>query len=149
MLFNNDENDVSVNMTYADMVLRLYKEVYTDIMGTIFPNKIAYAKKYESLTVNRQFTPVFYYSDDVLELHPDWQEENNKMLDALKKKRKIMGVDTVVTNDRIPKNGLYTIDKRQLETWGLEFTASSILDELFFSRFSLMGFAPIENKDEK
>ena len=149
LLFNNDENDVSVNMIYADTVLRLYKEVYTDIMGTIFPNKIAYAKKYESLTVNRQFTPVFYYSDDVLEIHPDWQEENNKMLDTLKKKRKIMGVDTVVTNARIPKNGLYTIDKRQLETLGLEFTASSILDELFFSRFSLIGFAPIENKDEK
>ncbi len=147
LLFNNDENNVSVNMTYADTVFGLYKEVYTDVMGAIFPHKFAYAKKYESLTVNRQFTPVFYYSDDVLELHPDWQEENNRMLEALQKKRKIMGVDTVLTSDRIPKNGLYTIDKRQLETWGMEFTASSMLDALFFSRFSLMGFAPIE--DEK
>lgn len=149
LLFNNDENDVSVNMTYADTVFGLYKDVYTDIMGAIFPNKFAYAKKYESLTVNRQFTPVFYYSDDVLELHPDWQEQNDKMLEALQKKRKTMGVDTALTSDRIPKNGLYTIDKRQLETWGMEFTASSILEELFFSRFSLMGFATIENKDEK
>ncbi len=54
-----------------------------------------------------------------------------------------MGRDIVVTNDRIPKTGLYTIDKRQLEKWNVEYTAESIIDELFYSRFVTMGSSPM------
>ena len=48
-----------------------------------------------------------------------------------------------MTDDRIPKTGLNTIDKRQMELWGLEYTAESVIDELFFSRFIAMGVVPI------
>ena len=47
-------------------------------MGMLFPHKVAYAKKYESLTVRKQFQPVMYYDDFVLEVHPDWQKDNIK-----------------------------------------------------------------------
>lgn len=143
LLINNDQGDSSVNMMFPITMLRLYKDIYTKIMGELFPHKIAYAKKYESLTVRQQFQPVLFYDEHVLELHPDWEEDNMKMLEALRSHRKVFGNTTVVTDDRIPKTGLYTIDKRQIELWGLEYTSESFIDELFFSRFIEIGTVPI------
>ena len=143
LLINNDQDDSSVNMMLPATILGAYKKIYTKIMGSLFPHKIAYAKKYEALTVRQQFQPVLFYDKFVLELHPDWEENNKKMLEARRSHRKVFGTTTVVTDDRIPKTGLYTIDKRQLELWGLEYTADSFIDELFFSRFTAMGVVPI------
>lgn len=142
LLINNDQDDSSVNIMLPATMLRTYKEIYTKIMGELFPHKIAYAKKYESLTVHQQFQPIFFYDKFVLELHPDWEEDNKNMLEALRSHRKVFGPTTVVTDDRIPKTGLYTIDKRQLELWGQEYSAEAIIDELFFSRFTSMGVIP-------
>ena len=125
------------------MLIILYQEVYMLIMGALFPEKMVYAKKYESLTVLRQFHPVVFYDKAILEAHPDWKEESAKMLTALRDHRKIMGIDTVVTDDRIPKTGLYTIDRRQMEKWGVAYTTESILDELFYSRFVALGATPL------
>lgn len=60
-----------------------------------------------------------------------------------------MGIDTVVTDDRIPKTGLYTIDKRSMEKWGVEYTEESIIEELFYSRFSSLGVrATLDDENE-
>lgn len=142
LLINNNPDHSSVNMMFPTTILRIYKEIYTKIMGNLFPHKIAYAKKYESLTVRQQFQPVLFYDESILESIPEWKNDNNKMLEALENHRKIFGVKTVVTDDRIPKIGLYTIDKRQLELWGQEYTADSIIDELFFSGFIDLGAVP-------
>ena len=143
LLINNNQDDSSVNMMLPATILQSYKELYTKVMGDLFPHKMAYAKKYESLTVRQQFQPVLFYEDYVLEIHPDWQEDNEKMLAALKNQREIFGAKTVITDDRIPKTGLYTIDKRQIELWGESYTAESIIDELFYSRFATVGVVPI------
>ena len=143
LLINNNQDDSSVNMMLPATILQSYKEIYTKVMGDLFPHKMAYAKKYESLTVRQQFQPVLFYEDYVLEIHPDWQEDNEKMLAALEKQRKIFGTKTVITDDRIPKTGLYTIDKRQIELWGEAYTAESIIDELFYSRFATVGVVPV------
>lgn len=139
LLINNDQDDSSVNMILPETMLESYKKIYTKIMGDLFPHKIAYAKKYESLKVRQQFQPVLFYDDSILESHPDWQEDNEKLLEAIRRHREIYGITTIITDDRIPKTGLYTIDKRQLELWGQEYTAESIIDELFFSRFIAIG----------
>ena len=144
LLVNNDPSNPTVNMIYARIFLNLYQEVYTITMGELFPEKMVYAKKYESLTVLKQFHPVFLYDEAILKAHPDWSEKNKKMLSSLREYRKTVGKDIVVTNDRIPKNGLYTIDKREMEKWGRQYTADSILDELFYSSFVTLGFLPVE-----
>ena len=143
LLINNDRNDPSVNMAIPNSLLRSYKEIYTKIMGDLFPQRIAYAKKYESLTVRQQFQPVCFFDDCILEDHPDLREDNEKRIDALRAHREVFGITNVVTDNRIPKTGLNTIDKRQMELWGLEYTAESVIDELFFSRFIAMGVVPI------
>ncbi|MBQ3194522.1 MAG: ATP-binding protein [Oscillospiraceae bacterium] len=146
LLINNAQEDSSVNMLFATTLLRLYKEAYTHIMGDLFPHRMVYAKKYEALTVRRQFHPVLFYDDYVLELHPNWEEDNKIMLAALRKQRELLGTKIVITDDRIPKTGFYTIDKRQLELWGEEFTSDSIIDELFYSRFVSLGATPISEE---
>ena len=65
------------------------------------------------------------------------------MLAELCDYRRVVGTDTVVTDDRIPKTGLYTIDKRQMEKWGVPYTTESIMDELFYSKFSALGSLPL------
>ena len=89
--------------------------------------------------MRKQFQPVLFFDEFVLELNPEWKDDNIKILEALENHRKIFGVTTVVTDDRIPKTGLYTIDKRQLELLGQEYTAESFIDELFYSKFTLLG----------
>lgn len=147
LLINNDPKDSSVNMILPMSILSSYKKVYTNIMGTLFPHKVAYAKKYESLTVRKQFQPVMFYGNDVLEIHPDWRKDNTKMMETTQNYRKVFGVTTIITDDRIPKTGLYTIDKRNLELWGQDYTAESIIDELFFSRYTTLGIVPITEND--
>ena len=139
LLINNDQEDSSVNMLIPMIVLQSYKKMYCKVMGDLFPHKVTYAKKYESLNVRKQFQPVMFYDNDLLKLYPDLQTDNERMLESLKNHRKLFGVATVVTDDRIPKTGLHTIDKRQLERQGLDYTSESIIDELFFSQFSNLG----------
>ena len=84
----------------------------------------------------------------MLNLTRNTQEENEKMLSALHEYRKVLGITTIVTDDRIPKTGLSTIDKKQFELWGREYTADSIIDALFFSRFVTMAAIPPSDEGE-
>ena len=147
LLLNNDAKKSSVNIMSPLTILESYKETYTSVMEALFPDKMAYAKKNESLTVRKQFQPVMYYDDFVLKAHPDLQEDNIKIWEAIQNHRKIFGVTTIITDNRFPKTGLYTIDKRNLELWGKEYTAESIIDELFHSRYTTLGIVPIAEND--
>lgn len=138
LLINNNQQDPSVNMALPMALLISFKEIYYKVMGSLFPYKVAYAKKYESLTVKKQFHPVKYYEDFLLEADPKLQNANEVILKSIHDHQNVFGVTTIVTDDRIPKTGLYTIDKRNLELWGQVYTAESIIDELFFSRYANM-----------
>ena len=143
LLINNDQNNPTINMMYSSVLLKMYKDVYTCVFGELFPDKMIYAKKYESLTVCKQFQPTLFYDNEMLKLLPDCKEQNDKMLAARQRNQEVLGIDTIVTDDRIPKTGLYTIDKQQMEKWGVEYTAEGIIDELFFSRFVGLGVKQI------
>lgn len=149
LLINNDQNNSTINMMYSSVLLKMYKDVYTCVFGELFPDKMIYAKKYESLTVCKQFHPTLFYDNEMLKLLPGCKEQNDKMLAARKLNQEVLGIDTIVTNDRIPKTGLYTIDKQQMEKWGVEYTDVNIIDELFYSSFVGIGVKQIiENKDD-
>lgn len=150
LLLNNDSEDSTVNMVYAVFFLKSFRDVYTAVMGDLFPDEMVYAKKYESLIVHSQFYPTLFYDDALLKIHPDWKEDNERMLAATQRHQELLGIDIVVTDDRIPKTGLYTIDKRQMEKWGVEYTSESIINELFYSSFVRLGVvSPLEGEDEQ
>ena len=140
LLFNNDENNTSVSMMLPFTVSQLFQEFYQTIMGNLFPDNVVYAKKYESLTVVKQFQPVPLYDNASIQFNPALRGENEKMMTKFQDYQKALGVTTVITDNRIPKTGLYTIDKRQLERWGREYTAEAFIDELFLTQFVVMGF---------
>lgn len=147
LLINNNNDDPIVNMMLPLTIKKLYEDVYTYIMGELFPDKIAYAKKYESLTVLKQFNPALYYDEWALELQPNLEEKNKEMFATIENHQKVMGTDIIVTDDRIPKTGLYTIDRCQLELWGMEYNRETFIDELFYSRFTGIGVIPIQEKE--
>lgn len=148
LLLCDAKDNVSVNMSTAITLKGLYKDTYKYVMGQLFPNRFVYAKKYESLTVLKQFEPMVYYSDEVIEKRQDLVVENERLLNLVYERRKKTGKDLVVTNDRIPKNGLYTIDRRNMTSWGVDYTTDSIIEELFLSQFVTMGIVRDTGKSD-
>ena len=137
LLTNNDVEQTTVNFVLTNTFLNAFKRIYTAIMDELFPQEFVYAKKYEALTTLSQFSPEFYYEDYMIEMHPELAQENERLLNQ---NRYVSSeARMVVTNDRIPKTGLYTVDKRSMERWGCEYTGESIIDMLFYSSFSRMG----------
>ena len=129
------------------MLLQSYKKVYSQVMGKLFPEKMVYAKKYEALMVRKQFQPVFLFDPAILSTHPEYQIEQQKLLKSLSDNRKIFGITSVITDDRIPKTGLYTIDKRQIEKRGVQYTEESIINALFASIFATLGDSSLPGEE--
>lgn len=147
LLSNNNKDDSSVNMAMVVMLLQSYKKVYSQVMGKLFPEKMVYAKKYEALMVRKQFQPVFLFDPAILSTHPEYQIEQQKLLKSLSDNRKIFGITSVITDDRIPKTGLYTIDKRQIEKRGVQYTEESIINALFASIFATLGDSSLPGEE--
>lgn len=145
LLVNNNPEDLSVNMVMPITLLKVYKDVYAKIMGDLYPNRIAYVKKYEALTVRKQFEPVVFYDKNVLEVSPELLNDNENMLAALEKSRSIFGAKRIITDNRIPKIGMYTLDKCYFDALGEEFSADSFINELFVSQLAGIGIVPESN----
>lgn len=135
LLSNNNPEESTVNFFYASILLNSYKRVYQSVLGEQFAKRFVYAKKYESITAIKQFQPVFFYDNQAMTMHPELKEENDRFIRETLERRIALGINTVITNDRIPKTGLYTIDKRAMESAGLGFNDTEIMQQLFFSSF--------------
>lgn len=141
LLSNNDPEDPTVNMIYPLHFIDSFREIYSRIMGDLFPSQFIYAKKYEALNVLKQFHPIFMYTSEMELQNPPIKSENERIVSYIREKRKVFGVDTVFTSMRIPMSGLYTIDKQMMQKIGInEYSASSIIQELFHSGFVDMSF---------
>lgn len=141
LLHNNDSTDPSVNFFIVDAIRRLYRDVYFELLGGLILNDFLYAKKYEAIKVIKQFQPAYYFDEKFLSSYPVFQDVNERIIEGANSRRRIMGVDMVVTDDRIPKTGLKTIDRRMMESRREEYTTETIMNELFRSGF-LDSIAP-------
>lgn len=140
LLYNNDKEELTVNMFDTHIYLRAFENTYRFIFGKLLEDNFVYAKKYEKITVMKQFYPLYYYSDAYINGEAKLQEINRKYKDIIEDNINKKGKDTVITDDRIPKTGLVNIDQRILEKNGLDFTEDDILFILFNSRFSYLGY---------
>ena len=141
LLHNNNPDATTVNMLFPFHCINTFMEFYKRILEDVFPDYFIYAKKYEQLTVLQQFQPYFLYEQNMIKDSPKLTEQNRKFTTYIKEKRAVQGIDNVLANDRIPKTGFYTVDKRAMEKWGIEqYTAESIIQELFHSQFVEMSF---------
>lgn len=141
LLSNNDPSDASVNLFLPFGFLCVFSKVYKYLFESILEEEFVYAKKYEKLTVNKQFT--FLY--DEREYIRDFDEEvlnRNKRIAKLRKEHIIKtGEDLVVTDNRIPKVGLFTVDKKSMEENNVEYNTENIINSLFTCRYMNIEYA--------
>ena len=133
---NNSEQNIS--MASALLLHGKFKEVYSYIFKEELSSSFIYAKYYEKLKVLKQFHPILFYENEVSDA-----DSLNNYRKALEDHIRQTGHDIVITDDRIPKTGLYYIDRYFFEKNGLEFSEKEIIDVLFGSRFVFMGSVPI------
>lgn len=117
-----------------------FSTLYSSIFGKLFLEHFIYAKKNEKLTTIQQFNPVYYY-DSRFHFNPVEIEKENESFQRIQHRRQAtLGKDIVITNDRIPKAGLFTIDKGQFEKWNETYSSEKIISELFRSIFITTGY---------
>lgn len=138
LLINND-NVNEVNMYFVQFFRLLFKKAYNFIFGDIIENSFIYLKKYEKLTVCKQFEPIYNISDELLEDEEDMQileEYNRKFNEYLRK----TGKDIYITDDRIPKTGFIYCDNSSFDNLKNKCNKENILSYLFFSGFSHLNY---------
>ena len=139
LLSNNDKSDFSVNMCYSVIHLGFFRKVYEYLFKDIIEKDFVYAKKYESIKVIKQFNPLFHYETD-WEHFDELEEIEEQFQKIIESHQAVCGVDTVITDNRVPKIGLYTIDKESIEKAGYKYNSESIINCLFYCSFVWLGY---------
>ena len=126
LLFSRpQEKEGVVNIDDIICANSLYLDLYTLIFEKELKNKFISAKKYEKLTVLKQFTPK--YSGKTL------QEYVINHTDKY-------GNNLIINSNRFPRTGFMTIDKKLFEDNNARYTSKNLLNQLFFSRYFSLGF---------
>lgn len=130
ILLTNNQNEPLVNVGCIMSNLSVFNNIYSMICEKNFWENFVGVYKYEKLTVHKQFRPFLHFDD---EGNKEWEEFQLQY-------REKYGNNLVITNNRIPQNGLVFLDKRYFNGRDIEPTSSNIIRELFRSNFSLLGY---------
>ena len=128
------DSNRSVNLRDVSSAVTTFQEIYKQIFKTSLDENFIYARRYEKLTVLKQFTP-YYDSEWSAVIGFDIAEHTRKYQKSL-----------VVSSTRIPYDGYLTIDKRYLSEDGLTYAIDSVIDTLFTTAIAAMGFVDIPEK---
>lgn len=146
LLSNNNPSDSSVNMVLPLTFLTTFSKVYRYIFESILEDEFVYAKKYEKLIVNKQFTVLYDEGEYIQNSDEEAWNRNKKILELQREHIEKTGEDLVVTDNRIPKVGFFTIDKKAMEEDNFEYNTDNIINSLFTCRY--MNIDYIFDKDE-
>ena len=128
------DNTGLVNLRMVSTVGTNFLEIYKLIFKSSLEDNFIYARRYEKLTVLKQFTPFF---DD------EWADVIG--FDTAEHARKYQS-SLVVSSNRIPYDGYLTIDKQYLSEHYSEYTIDNIIESLFTTALAAMGFVDIPDK---
>ena len=142
LIMKNDTEENHPNMIFNLSIARTFASFYNLIFGDVLLDVFVGAKKYEELTCITQFYPRLYYGDCVTESKPDLIEKDLKIKDLIDKYMKYASEDTVLTNNRIPKNGFYNIDQSSFDQNDFPRTKDNLIEKLFESSFFRLGMVP-------
>lgn len=127
LLGDTESSLADVNQTF--LVSIRFKRVYEQIMGEHFADIFISAQKFQKLTVFKQFTP-FYPCEKGDEKY------NSYYLKHCEK----YGNNLIITSNRIPRNGLLTIERKTFDELGEEYNTSNLYKELFMTAYANLGF---------
>ena len=119
------ETKGNVNIGDISVVNDLYLDMYKTFFEKELKSSFISAKKYEQLTVLKQFTPKLYGST--------LQEYTKKQIEKY-------GNNLIVSGNRYPRMGFMTIDKKLFDDNHVKFTCKNILNQLFATKYTLLGF---------
>lgn len=142
MIVKNTSHDYEINMIHSVYIARQFEEFYKAIFGDVLKEVFIGAKKYESLACIEQFYPRFYYDDYMTQDNSDLMEKDIKIRKIIREYSKYAAADVVITNNRIPKNGFYSIARSLFNQEDYPMTTDNLLLELFESSFYRLGMVP-------
>lgn len=128
LLLTTTPGDDKVDIYHIAYCYSIFRNIYKMIFDCDLPQKYVYAQKYERLIVIKQFVP-YYEIKAGDELGSYLSEHRNKY-----------GNNLIIESSRLPKNNYAIIDKRRLNTCGLEYDTDNLIQSLFFSVHFNLGF---------
>jgi len=139
LLFDSSNGDNAIVDNAITLGLgNFYKGIYKSIFGDELIKHFVYARKYEKLTVLKQFRAGYVDRGDVLDKYN---------LDHTSK----YGSNFIINGSRIPWTDYLTIDKQYFNKLGIPYNVEELYSELFGHRYFNLGFIDnliIPSKDE-
>lgn len=133
LLFAN-ENGNQVDISVAPIVKEAFKSIYKLLCGDDFYKIFVHAQKYESLKVVKQFVPVYELSRHFGEI------ENNPFKNVLKDHRAKYGENLIIQSNRVPLFGYELIDKQWFDKYKIKYNQTNLIEELFGSAYTHLGY---------
>ncbi len=135
VLLTKNEDEDNVNTLIIPSLLGLgFCKIYKMVMGDGFSDAFIYAKKYEQLTVLKQFVPYLNYGIG------DLEEKPKELMDTANKHKSKYGENVIIESIRTPPSDYITIDKRFFDNYGIDFNEENLVNELFASPNDYLGF---------
>lgn len=134
ILLTNNENKPEVDISCIMSVLSIFQGIYSKVFEQNFQENFIGVHKFEELTVLKQFTSLFQADGK------ESAEDEKKWEDFQQGYMEKYGSNLIITGNRIPRNGLHFLDKRYFNKFNMEITDKSIIEELFLSHFSFVGY---------
>ena len=116
------------------MISLIFEEIYSEIFGKVYSNNFIEARKYQKLTVLKQFTPVLRINDS------DEEYAKNIFNNYLTKHKEEFGNNLIFSSNRKPIYGFEYIDKKVLEKKNIQNDIEKIIKELFYTDYGAMGY---------
>ncbi len=134
ILLINNENVPEVNIGCIMSTLSIFQNIYSKLFEKNLEENFIGAYKYEDLIVHKQFSSFLHFDGE------QDTKENKEWEDFQFQYRKNYGNNLIITGNRIPRYGLRFLDKRHFNRMKMEFTSRNIIEELFRSNFSFLGY---------
>lgn len=134
ILLTNNRNEPWVNIACIMSILSIFSGIYSKVFGMNFEENLVGAYKYEELTVQKQFNPYIQFNGgNSNTINKEWEDFHLQHIQDY-------GNNLIITGNRIPKSGLNFWDKRYINGIKENSICSNIIEALFHSHFSLVGY---------
>lgn len=127
--------DGKIDLSLFLCLNRMFKDIYSIMLGNDLYKIFISAYKYEKLTILRQFTP--YVKNQKSD---DGEETTSILKDILHKHTENYGRNLIIQGNRVPKNDFNIIDKRFFDNFNIDFNNKELVDELFWITHYNLGF---------
>lgn len=119
----------------------VFKDIYSFILKKDFCKNFIEARGYQKLTTLKKFEPKFTTSQS---------DKYFKEIESYYYKHKEKyGANIIVSNNRIPLNDFYLIDKIWFEKRKIKYNEDNLFEELFRCSYFMLGYIDYLELDEK